>query len=381
MSSKSNLSNFTIRNDHNVDENIRRDISIIESTLKKILIDIEAVYLVGGFGRGEGSVLLFNSKVIMINDYDIVVLTNIKPSLNLIEKILKIIKNKITIKQIDITYYSLSDFKNLNKTVYNYDLKYFSKIIYEKKQYLNLIPTIKKNFHLSEAQLPLEVYLSALLLSFPEKGNFKKNSKEDIFWIYHQISKSIIGWSMYDLIKKGCYEASYVERIKVINKIYVDKHNQHKLTLATKAINFKLKPYFDIKEDLKILWYDNAEIHLDMIKKEFFNINLLNINIPYVLFKYKLKNILKFIYGYLFNKQNYKEYSNLFLSKLFFLMSLQKAGINKKYFNKSLHYLKKIGFEINKENNLNQILSFLKQKDPNCKQFLESIENFADEKK
>ena len=133
MSLKSNLSNFTIRNDHNVDENIRRDISIIESTLKKILIDIEAVYLVGGFGRGEGSVLLFNSKVIMINDYDIVVLTNIKPSLNLIEKILKIIKNKITIKQIDITYYSLSDFKNLNKTVYNYDLKYFSKIIYEKK--------------------------------------------------------------------------------------------------------------------------------------------------------------------------------------------------------------------------------------------------------
>ena len=62
-------------------------------------------------------------------------------------------------------------------------------------------------------------------------------------------------------------------------------------------------------------------------------------------------------------------------------MSLQKEGINKKYFNKSLHYLKKIGFEINKENNLNQILYFLKQKDPNCKQFLDSIENFADEKK
>ena len=74
------MGRFIAYDDNNIDRKISSDINEIKNILVKRMLNIKALVLVGGFGRGEGVVMAEGSKIQAINDYDVVVITNSKIS-------------------------------------------------------------------------------------------------------------------------------------------------------------------------------------------------------------------------------------------------------------------------------------------------------------
>jgi len=381
MNLRNQLNNFTVHKNKTIDNRILEDLQTISKILFCSLDEILGIYLVGGFGRGEGSILYLENKVYIINDYDLVVITDKLPTEILKKKIIDQIKEKILIKQVDITYYKFKSLKNLKKTVYNYDLKFFSKVIYEKNNYLDNIPIYNNKFSTSEANLPLEVYMSALLLSFHLNDDYKNLTLEDKFWTYHQITKSILGWSMAELIKLKKYKTSYSMRLKEYQKIYKEDKFNYKYIQIKKATDFKLNTHLKIDSDVQAFWLECKEIHINMLIKYFFYSEFLKLKFPFFFIKFKPKNLLKYFYGIFFKKKYYIEHCDLFLAKLYFLLSIKRNEVNKDYLNKSLIYAKKIGFIDKKSDIASQLIKFLKNKDPNCLQFYETKQKIINEKK
>ena len=67
------MGKYTTYNEPWVDEEIERHIKIAADKIKAHLPQVLSIFLVGGFGRGEGSVRLEKEqkKIIPINDYDL----------------------------------------------------------------------------------------------------------------------------------------------------------------------------------------------------------------------------------------------------------------------------------------------------------------------
>ena len=83
--------------------------------------------------------------------------------------------------------------------------------------------------------------------------------------------------------------------------------------------------------------------------------------IPLYFFKFKIKNIFRYLY------------------KLFFLLSINENYLDKYNFQLCIKYCKKIGLNKKKNYSVDEILTFLKDKDPNCIQFMQTKEDFVDE--
>ena len=66
---------FTIQKKNNYNLKIKEDLTIINNIILGDIYDVISLVLVGGFGRGEGSMLSYNNQIIPINDYDIVVIS------------------------------------------------------------------------------------------------------------------------------------------------------------------------------------------------------------------------------------------------------------------------------------------------------------------
>ena len=58
MNSKNHLNNFTLNINEQIEKHIFKDINNIKEILLMSNINILGIYLVGGFGRGEGSTLI-----------------------------------------------------------------------------------------------------------------------------------------------------------------------------------------------------------------------------------------------------------------------------------------------------------------------------------
>ena len=66
--------NYTINKDLKINKKIADDLKSIVNGIIKIIGDyVISIYLVGGFGRGEGSVYIDNENIKIVNDYDLLI--------------------------------------------------------------------------------------------------------------------------------------------------------------------------------------------------------------------------------------------------------------------------------------------------------------------
>ena len=91
-----------INQDEKIAKRINGDLSIIQQIILENFNDVESIILAGGFGRGEGSVLIHKEEVQPINDYDLYVITKFDNQKNIINKVRKLISSIIKIRQVDL---------------------------------------------------------------------------------------------------------------------------------------------------------------------------------------------------------------------------------------------------------------------------------------
>ena len=70
-----NSTKFTIHDSQDIYHRISSDLDLITQIILNKFTNIESIVLAGGFGRGEGSVLIVDNDIQPINDYDIYIIT------------------------------------------------------------------------------------------------------------------------------------------------------------------------------------------------------------------------------------------------------------------------------------------------------------------
>ena len=305
---------------------------------------MEAIFLVGSFGRNEGSVLNYHGKNICINDYDLVVLSNKNLDSFFINGLRRKLENILQIRHVDISSYQKRDFKKMDFTIYSYDLKYASKTIFGNEKYLNLIPDMDKSkIPILEAIRPLLLFPGALLLAYPRK---KQMTEIEIFWSYQQISKSILGWSSAMLIEKGLYTPSYLERSKIYEKTF--KNRKRLCKLVKEATNFKLRPNLIAIEgkDLMNFWIEATKVHLEVcesILKNYYRSQSSNIEDVLSCYEKSFRNRLKRIFT-IFTGIDKSSMMNIEIGQLYLCKSLaaQEDFEAKKYLQLAIERKKRL---------------------------------------
>ena len=362
-----NSTKFTIHDNQDIYHRISSDLDLITQIILNEFTNIESIVLAGGFGRGEGSVLIVDNDIQPINDYDIYIITKNNSEIVDLEDLRNSILKRIQIRQVDIELIQVKKLKYLKPTMANYDLKYASYVFYGNKKILESIPFIDSSkLSLREGRTPLLLYLISILQAYPGEKDSQITDNEK-FWIYQQISKSILGWSSALLILHGKYHSSYIEREKNFKEII---NNEVWCELVQKATQFKVSPFLDIKEDLYSLWYLNKQEHMKVLMlflSQYYNKQYSDWVTVIKDYRNDYENIVRKFFGWLLNKKIYKDRINLTVIELLVLLAKSENNIDEKL-------LKTINNELNKfNNNGNNNYSwelarkFCIDNDPNCK--------------
>lgn len=342
---------YTIHNSEVIDARIESDLKIIKSLLiNEFGNKIVSLVLIGGFPRGEGSVLIEKEFIRPLIDYDVVVVVEEKINNVKLRKCSEEIIEKIGLKgknfHIDLITMLGNSIKKLPFTQFNYDFKYAGKVFHGDKNILSLIPEFDVR------KMPLE---TARFLLFNRMINFiytfsydfidkRPPTNEESLLLKYQCLKNILDAGTALLILHGEYSPSYRERNRRFKKLFSDKEDWVKF--HQKSTNFKLDPINNkINMDPVDMWFKTKEIYEKMFclfinqmyKKEF------NDWIEFVEF-YLKQNRWKLIKLNIF--QRIRKLKNKYipsiskdvieLAEILIIFSLHEAYINEGYLEKAM---------------------------------------------
>ncbi len=334
------MGKYTVLENNKVDDIINGHLDLIKDTLLEKISGIEAVFLVGGFGRGEGGVLISDDKITPVNDYDIEIIIEKIPERNHLEGIEKELARKIGISFVHIECHLRNELIKTKLTIYFYDLKYGSIQLYGDKKILSLIPDFSpSDIKLSEGFNILLTRIKSIILAYNSLVYNIDKSEDIIFFGINQLSKAILACIDANLILKHSYHHLYSRRIKLFKELYPNVSEKFK-SAAEWAIRFKLHPNHNDKADFFSILsiYKNAFI---MFMAFYFHLpnKIIKMNITFWLL-YHPKIIIKRLYLKIIKRNNWFEE---FLSKsktgLEIMESFSEESINKTIEDKIKKYI------------------------------------------
>ncbi len=274
--------NFTKYNNEKINKEISNQLLIvIDEILKhKDEVGIISIILTGGFGREEGSVIIKDEKIMPLNDYDIIIVSEKYPHLLNKTKILSLsthiskhITNKIGIT-VDISPIFYKELKKLPNSIFNYETKYGSKILWGENVIEEMPNYDAKNIPLFEGIILLFTRIYALLYGHP-----KYKPKE---LVIIQSAKALHACCEALLLLSKNYHYSYFERNKIFKNIFsaefpeiYDKFPRME-EMVDKAIKFKLHPDYALFPDSEKLWKETCKIFIFIFKyyfKRYYQVN------------------------------------------------------------------------------------------------------------
>ena len=223
------------------------NVTVIQKGYEKIIVNCilkfllpEGIILYGGYGRNEGSwILRKGKKPEPYNDFDILLVVNKVVSSNLIAEIKHSIKSEISIRWIDLSQIKVLKLKKLKNSIYNYDLKYGSKILYGNEKLQSFIPDLKSNaIPLKDIDILFKTRIWTLVGCFDD-NSFDQISGASSMFFRNQMAKSVLASVDSCLLLKQQYHHSYRQRVK----IFLNTSNELEyFELVSWALNEKLRP-------------------------------------------------------------------------------------------------------------------------------------------
>lgn len=121
---------FTTCPEPEAERHIEEDLLKIIAVIKESGIRYHAVYLIGGFGRGEGAVRFNGERWTAINDYDLVIITDNCTQIRLILSDLgQMLAKQLKTDFVDLGCLNRDSLSRLPCTMQNYDFKYGSYLV------------------------------------------------------------------------------------------------------------------------------------------------------------------------------------------------------------------------------------------------------------
>jgi hypothetical protein len=262
---------FTVRGTEKVEELITSMVLKVANTVEKKLEgnEYEALILIGGYGRGEGGVVVVDGEERPHNNFDFVLIVkNLDGSAidDLKKKMMQALEPVIKEIQfgVDLSVINAGKLRHASCRVIWYDMRFGHKTILGNASF---IPSIQ---HFTIANIPdwdarnLLVNRGTLMIIndlLLEKSELSQDYKK---LIVKHVVKAIIGYGDTLLYFLDDYNWSYVEKQKRMQK-RSDVVPAFK-AIYDEAMNFRFQPDYDnfLKKDL-LKWMEELRIHFEKI--------------------------------------------------------------------------------------------------------------------
>lgn len=342
---------------------LEEDMRLIKSVILDNFEKIEAILLCGGYGRDEGTwIYKENGEVKPYNDYDILVVSENRPSITKVNNIRKQLAKEIGIRWVDIDFITISRIKQMKNTIKNIDIMNGSKIVYGDIKILKSFPDLdsKKIGFYDIVQL----YFTRMWTLFGSwDGDFRDLCNEEAIFFRNQMAKAILAAVDVLLIKRHEYNSSYVMRIK----IFTDKiQSDDKIYKYAKwALSEKLSPTCDNMSEVEMrnIYNDVYEIYLQSMmnamgwKRIFFSK-------PYLTKLYFYFNpyyLVRLIFQkYYYHSRVFSNYLKVKIAENYVFNAFYDVSNKDRYLKSAKLYLNKLGYNLNAEiewNELRQIIA------------------------
>lgn len=253
---------YTIHHDKAIDARIASDVALLRERLLGVFPQLGAIILVGGFGRGEGSVIIEeDGNISPINDYDLVVISDEPLPGDVVARVRKELATELDIWWVDISTYTVNRLRWLRYRMYVYDLKYGSQVLYGDSSLLSLIPDMApEKMPLVEAEIQFFTRLWCFLGPFRTDYVIYSPDAEAAFFLTNQMCKAVLACADALLIVEGLYHHSYRERRDRFLGQYGDRTQLAELVRW--AFEFKLRPTTTLDRDPVALWRAVRSVYL-----------------------------------------------------------------------------------------------------------------------
>ena len=211
---------------------------IVESVLK--FINPKGIILYGGYGRDEGSWVIGKDKKLKpYNDFDILLVLEKELHNDIVNQIKKNIKSHVSIRWIDISQIKPFKLEKLKNSIFNYDLKYDSKVLYGDKKLQNIIPDFESSkIPLKDIDILFRTRIWTLVGCFHDKSFDQITGSHSMFF-RNQMAKAVLAGVDSCLIMEQQYHYSYKKRVKFF--LNFNKYSEY-FDLVNWALDEKLRP-------------------------------------------------------------------------------------------------------------------------------------------
>jgi len=215
------MGKHTIHDDPIIEKRIEKDMQYITARILDTCTDVKAIILAGGFGRGEGSVTFRNGIPRPMNDYDLMIITQSgHRNRETLEELSQSLAKTLEIDFVDLAVMSLGSLRKLPPTIFNFEMKYGSSVIYGPKSALDLIPNFKAEeiFPIDGMILLMNRMGDILGRHNPLLQNCKLSAKE-LEFISIPLHKALLACGDSLVRMHGQYNVSYQNRSATINEL------------------------------------------------------------------------------------------------------------------------------------------------------------------
>jgi hypothetical protein len=257
---------YTLYGSEELHTAIDQDIELINNSLKELLSEncIEALVLIGGYGRGEGTVQITNNLESPFNDYDFFVVTKYKLD-DSQKHLLKQLEKSLTAKvglEVDLYPIDKKSFINSPPSLMNYELLSKSIIALGNQNILQeMTPCDINQLPISEGTRLLLNRGMLLIYSKERLAQETPLTEDERQQLIKYILKAMLAIGDSYLLTSGQYHYSYLEKIERINKTTEIKLQNFELLRQKylEAVDFKMKVDFTIYRgrDIKT-WLDES---------------------------------------------------------------------------------------------------------------------------
>ncbi len=255
------MGTYTVRDDKKIDVVIERDLEFITDRIREAL-PVRAIVLGGGFGRGEGGVLITGTAIRPVNDYDIFVVVSDLDGVDF-KPLSRSLAKQVKIRSIDLMPIRYSDLQQLSATQVHYDLKYGGTLLWG-ENILDQIPPYRNSDvdHRSGKTLLLNRMVCALE-GFSE--NFVQHgiNGEEKFFLVNQTGKVVSACVEALLMVKGKYHHSYIARRNIFDVEFAEWHRLRRLN--SQATEFKLRPSESPDLDTIAYWDETISEYIKVL--------------------------------------------------------------------------------------------------------------------
>ena len=331
---------------------------VFDLTIKRLILDIKIIFpkvdtivLYGSYGRNEGGWFSEDGNFFPYNDFDLLLIMGEKYKGNVdLLKFRKKLALKANVKWVDISFSSIKQLKNISNSVFAYDLKYGSKVIYGNSNILDFIPNFcSTNISLKEA----EILFFTRLWTFAGSINKVTNLKgEESRFFRNQMAKAILAIVDVILLMKKKYHFSYRERCRRLKSLNDTNITNELLTISKWALDEKLNPKNITMSKLEVdeLYCNVAYLyqkHMLTVFSKIYSKKFNSIQEYKIFYKWSLRvNIKRILYILIKLSYRFEKVRLLNIIQMNILSIILKEGDNNLTLIESKKMFKKMGFYV-----------------------------------